>query len=166
MKMYKRHVFTEEEIHEIKLAKRKNHDKGVDRRLHVLLLTAENKSREEIAAATGYNKDYSRRIVTKYLKGGLEAITGMHYGGNRRNMSYSDEEEILKPFRKLAEAGHVISVQEITQAYDKKLGRKSNPCQIYQVLKRHNWRKVMPRSKHPKKATEEVIETSKKLTNV
>ena len=164
MEMAKRHEFTEEEIKEIKLAKKKNHDKGVDRRLQVLLLTAEKKSREEIAAATGYSKEYSRRIVTRYLKDGLEALTGMHYGGNRRNMSYSDEEEVLKPFRERAEAGHVVSVQEIAEAYDKKLGRKSNPAQIYQVLKRHNWRKVMPRSKHPKKATEEVIETSKKLT--
>ncbi|MDE7249890.1 MAG: winged helix-turn-helix domain-containing protein, partial [Lachnospiraceae bacterium] len=33
---------------------------------------------------------------------------------------------------------------------------------IYCVLKRHGWRKVMPRSRHPKKASEEVIETSKK----
>ena len=30
------------------------------------------------------------------------------------------------------------------------------------VQKRHNWRKVMPRSKHPQKADEEEIEASKK----
>ncbi len=31
------------------------------------------------------------------------------------------------------------------------------------VLKRKGWRKVMPRSKHPKKASPEAIEASKKL---
>ncbi|WP_414153386.1 winged helix-turn-helix domain-containing protein [Peptoniphilus sp.] len=35
---------------------------------------------------------------------------------------------------------------------------------MYRVLKRHGFRKIMPRSKHPKKASKEVIETSKKLT--
>ena len=32
------------------------------------------------------------------------------------------------------------------------------------VLHRQGWRKIMPRSRHPKKADEEVIATSKKLT--
>jgi len=36
-------------------------------------------------------------------------------------------------------------------------------AQVYRVLHRHGWRKVMPRSKYPKKASEEVIETSKKI---
>ncbi|MCI8758540.1 MAG: winged helix-turn-helix domain-containing protein [Oscillospiraceae bacterium] len=36
--------------------------------------------------------------------------------------------------------------------------------QIYCVLHRHGWRKVMPRSKHPKKASEDEIAASKKLT--
>ena len=35
---------------------------------------------------------------------------------------------------------------------------------IYMLLKRKGYRKVMPRSKHPKKAKEEAIEASKKLT--
>lgn len=35
--------------------------------------------------------------------------------------------------------------------------------QIYFVLHRHGWRKVMPCSKHPKKASDEEIAASKKL---
>ena len=31
------------------------------------------------------------------------------------------------------------------------------------VLERHGWRKVMPRSKHPQKASDEAIEASKKI---
>ncbi len=34
---------------------------------------------------------------------------------------------------------------------------------IYYVLRRHGWRKIMPRSKHPKKAKQEAIEASNKL---
>jgi hypothetical protein len=36
--------------------------------------------------------------------------------------------------------------------------------QIDRVLKRQEWRKVKPRSRHPKKAGTEAIEASKKLT--
>ena len=44
----------------------------------------------------------------------------------------------------------------------KGIGHSIGTSQIYYVLHRHGWRKVMPRSRHPKKASEEVIETSKK----
>ena len=33
---------------------------------------------------------------------------------------------------------------------------------VYNMLYRNNWRKVMPRSKHPKKASDEAIEVYKK----
>ena len=79
-------------------------------------------------------------------------------------MSYVEDEAILEPFRKAAEAGEIVSVRDIEDAYRKAVGHSIGTAQIYYVLRRHNWRKVMPRSKHPKKANEEVIETSKKLT--
>lgn len=47
-------------------------------------------------------------------------------------------------------------------AYEKAVGHHISSGQIYRVLWRHGWRKVMLRSKHPKKASEEVIEASKK----
>ncbi|MBR4040361.1 MAG: winged helix-turn-helix domain-containing protein [Clostridia bacterium] len=40
---------------------------------------------------------------------------------------------------------------------------KVSDTQIYYVLHRHGWRKIMPRSRHPKKASEEAIEASKNL---
>ncbi|MCL2501217.1 MAG: winged helix-turn-helix domain-containing protein [Defluviitaleaceae bacterium] len=49
-------------------------------------------------------------------------------------------------------------------AYQEKVGHRIGTAQIYYVLKRHDWRKVKPRSRHPKKASPEAIETSKKLT--
>ncbi len=43
------------------------------------------------------------------------------------------------------------------------VGHSVGSGQIYYVLERHGWRKIMPRSKHPKKANEGAIEASKKL---
>ena len=79
-------------------------------------------------------------------------------------MSIEEERAFLEQYRQLAEQGHILDIREIEKAYAEKVGHSIGSGQIYRVLQRHGWRKVMPRSKHPKKASEEVIETSKKLT--
>ena len=87
----------------------------------------------------------------------------MKYGGNHRNMSVEEEEAILQQFRERAEAGQMVIAQEIKQVFDEKLGRDTGRGYIYMLLARHGWRKVMPRSRHPKKADDETIEATKKL---
>ncbi len=102
--------------------------------------------------------------MAKYRDGGIEAITGNHYGGNRRNMSAEKEAELLEPFCQRARQGQLIEISEIKAAYERAVGHRIGGSQIYYVLRRHGWRKVMPRSKHPKEASDEAIEASKKLT--
>ena len=58
----------------------------------------------------------------------------------------------------------MVEVSEMEAAYREAVGHSIGTSQIYCVLHRHTWRKIMPRSQHPKKAGDEVIETSKKLT--
>ena len=79
-------------------------------------------------------------------------------------MSYEEETALLEPFRKEAEAGQIVEVSEMEAVYQEAVGHSIGTGQIYNVLHRHGWRKVMPRSKHPRKASEEVIKASKKLT--
>ena len=50
--MAKSHKFSEEQIEELKAAKKKN--KNIDKRLTALLMRAEGKSRKEAADRTGY----------------------------------------------------------------------------------------------------------------
>ncbi len=122
------------------------------------------KSAKEISRITGFHPAYISQLMAKYRDGGIEAITGNHYGGNRRNMSVEEEAELLEPFRQRASQGQLIEVSEIKVAYEKSVGHTIGGSQIYYVLRRHGWRKVMPRSKHPKRASDEAIEASKKLT--
>ena len=56
----------------------------------------------------------------------------------------------------------MITVREIKEAFDKRLGRDTGRVYIYMVLRRHQWRKVMPRARHPRNASEEAVEASKK----
>ena len=71
---------------------------------------------------------------------------------------------MLAEFEAKAAAGQIVEVSEIKSVYQEKVGHTISSGQIYYVLKRHNWRKIKPRSRHPKKASPEVIEASKKLT--
>lgn len=79
-------------------------------------------------------------------------------------MSFEEEAAILAPFKVQAEEGQMVEISDIAKAYQEAVDHTVSKTQIYYVLHRHGWRKVMPRSKHPKKASEEVIEASKKLT--
>ena len=155
--------YSEEDREIIAAARKSNKDKRAEKRLYALELRAAGKSGKEVSAATGFHSAYITQLTAKYRKGGIEAISGNHYGGNRRNMSEEEEASLLEPFREKAEKGQIVEVSEIKARYEQKVGHRIGGSQIYYVLGRHGWRKVMPRSKHPKKASEEVIETSKKL---
>lgn len=164
--MAKKYEISEEQKAELEAARKKNRDKRTEAKLKVLVMRAEGYGAKAIHTATGFHAAYVSTLVSKYIHGGLEAITGNHYKGNRRNMSYEEEEELLKPYMEKAEKGQILEVSEVKKAYEKAVGHRIGGGQIYYVLKRHGWRKVMPRSQHPKKASEEVIDTSKKLTNL
>ncbi len=161
--MASKYRFSREEIAAIKEARRLNKDKRADARLKALELRAEGMKSEEVSQATGFHAAYVTTLVAKYREKGLEAISGNHYGGNRRNMSIEEEAAILAPFKARAEKGELVEIGEIEAAYRNAVGHSIGTSQIYYVLHRHGWRKVMPRSRHPQKAGEEVIETSKKL---
>lgn len=156
--------FSEKEIEEIVQARRENKDKRAEARLKALEMRAKGVKGKEIAAATGFHSAYAAQLAAKYKKGGIEAITGNHYGGNHRNMSVEEEAEILAPFRERAEEGELVEIREIKAAYQAAVDHPISDSQIYFVLHRHGWRKVMPRSKHPKKASDEEIAASKKLS--
>ena len=164
MKMASRYKFSEEEIKKIEQARRDNKDKRAEARLKALELRAKGADAKEVSKATGFHASSVTRLVAKYRDHGLEAISGNHYGGNHRNMSIAEEAAILAPFQERAEKGELVEVSEIAKAYQAAVDHPVSKGQIYFVLHRHGWRKIMPRSRHPKKASEEEIATSKKLT--
>jgi transposase len=162
--MPKRYHISEEQVKELEATRKNNKDKNIENRLKALVLRAEGKTLTQIAEATEYHPAYVSQLVSQYCNQGLSAIVENHYTGNRRNMSYDEEEAFLADYKKLAEQGQLVEVSTIKKAYEEKVGHSIGKGQIYRVLHRHGWRKVMPRSKHPNKASDEAIEASKKLT--
>jgi len=162
--MGKAYRIGKEQKKELEKARVWNKDKNVEKRLKALILRAEGKSGREIAEKTGFAQSYIYELVAKYCNQGIGAIVENHYSGNRRNMSFEEEAAFLEEYKRQAEQGQVIDVGAIKKAYEEIVGHAIGGSQIYYVLHRHGWRKVMPRSKHPNKASDEVIEASKKLT--
>ena len=160
-----KYKFSEEQYLEIREARKKNRDKQTDKRLGVLELRCKGKGLEEIAKDTGFHRSHVSNLIRKYFEEGLASVAEKQYRGNRRNMSPDREAAFVEGYRQRAEQGQMVDIREMAEAYEQEVGHRIGNSQIYRVLHRQGWRKVMPRSRHPKKASEEVIETSKKLTS-
>ena len=162
--MSKTYKITAEQVAELTKAREKEHNTSVDKRLRAVLLRSEGKKNSEIAEIVETVPKVVSRWISEYAKHGIVALLPKERKGNRRNMSIEEEAEILSLFNEKAEQGQIIEISDIETAYQNKVGHKIGNGQIYRVLKRHNWRKIKPRSRHPKKASAEAIEASKKLT--
>jgi len=124
----------------------------------------EGKTDKEIAEKLDFHPKRIRQLRAEFAMKGLEEYARHQYGGNSRSLSKEEETTILEKCKEKAASGQIVTVKEIKAAFDEKRGKDTGRGYIYMVLARHGWRKVMPRSKHPKKASDEGIEASKKLT--
>lgn len=161
--MVRKLTISPEEYEKIAKAEKATKDKRISRKLKVLMFRYEGLDNQTIAERLGISSTRITHLIGEYTRSGLEEYARIKYGGNHRNMSEDEESEILAKFKAKAEAGQVITVAEIKKAFDEKLGRDTGRGYIYMLLGRHNWRKVMPRSRHPQKADEATIAASKKL---
>lgn len=161
----KRFQIREEEYQRIKVAEKATKDKNISRRLRVLMLRYEGYTTTEAAKATGMSRVNVSVVCRRYREQGLEEFIRNKYTSHRHALTEEQEREILDRFEKAAEAGQEVTATEIKAAFDEMRGKDTGRGYIYMLLKRHGWRKVMPRSKHPKAADEEACEASKKLNN-
>lgn len=162
--MPKTYKISEEEGKKIKEIRKGIKDKRVDKRLHAVQLRGEGMKNSEIAEKLDTTRQTVSLWVSTYVNGGVEALYAKPGCANHCNMTYEEEEEFLALFKEREEKGQLVETSEIKAAYIERIGHNIGRGQIYRVLHRHGWRKVIPRSRHPKKADEEVIKTSKKLT--
>jgi hypothetical protein len=131
----------------------------------VLNMRRLGKTNKEIGEAVGYNPQRITEIVSKYVSQGMDSILGNKDTSNNRRMNIEEERQFLEHFREEAKSGLLTSVKKILEKYEDVTGKPSNTSTIYALLKRHGWRKLEPRPCHPRCASEEEQEaTKKKLT--
>jgi hypothetical protein len=92
-----------------------------------------------------------------YDNGGVSVLRPKPSGGRRReNITLekrraSSSLNLLKP----AGAGELLNIRELKIAYEEKIGHPTSDGTIYNLLARHEWRKLMPRPFHPKREAQE-----------
>lgn len=165
--MGKTYTITSEEMIEIKETRKAVKNKDIDKRLYAVQLRGEGMKNAEIADKLDTSPVVVSQWVGRFKKEGISGLMEHRKGGNNRLMSYEEEEKFLQQFYDDAVQGTVVTLREIKAAYEEKTGHKLGSfSQIYKLLHRHNWRKIKPRPKHQKRASEEAIEASKKLTQL
>lgn len=100
-----------------------------------------------IGVSSGWACQLRRRFMHGQIAGSPDAPTAG--GRKRQNMSLEEEREFLAPFLAQAATGGVLVVGQIKAALDKRLGREVALASAYNLLHRHDWRKLSPDKRHP-----------------
>lgn len=124
-------------------------------------------SMEQVAAATGISKGWACQLRTRFIRSGCkEGLEKRQRGGRRHeNMSQEEEAVFLAPFLDKAVQGGILVVGEIKRALDAHLGRTIPLSSVYNLLHRHNWRKLAPDKRHPKADVEAQADWKKNSRN-
>lgn len=85
-------------------------------------------------------------------------------GGRRHQyLTLPEEKDFLAPFFAQAESGEIAIVAQIQRVYEARVEHEVDESTIYRLLKRHGWRKLMPRSRHPQADPQEQEQFKKTL---
>ena len=136
------------------------------RRIQSIYLRAKyGYSAVQIADMVGFKIQTIRNLHAAYLKEGEAVLSMIGKGGRyRSNLSAEQEEALLAAFEVDGKLGEIVEVSQIQQAYEQHLGRPVPNSTVYRLLHRHGWRKLAPRSHHPK-GDETRIEQFKKTSH-
>jgi len=163
MKMRNYKKFSEKEKRIIGHWKKKRRGSKLYRRVEVLDYAAKGYVSREISVLTDYSESRVSDLIVEFTKNGIGYfLSEGRRGGNRRNLTNEQERKLMEKFSGEAEKGKVTRLREMKKEYDKECGKETANSTFYDFLNRMEWRKVKPRGIHPKKASDEVMETSKK----
>ena len=164
--MVKIYKISEGHVEDLRERMKREKQAKVYKRLQAVALRGEGKTNEEISRITGFHPDYVGRLCKAYLTQGIDGlVSDGRKGGNHCNMTEAEAAAFLEKFEEQAKSGQVITAEEIGKAYDKAVGKEHKSLSsVYYFLHRHGWRRIIPQRQHPGKASDEVIEASKKLT--
>jgi len=117
----------------------------------VYLRAATSMTPEDIADALAWHPGTVRNIHSAFLRTGDDVFQISSRGGrHRENLSIEEEDILLSQFTADANDGGIIVVSRIKAAYEQKLGQSVPKSTVYRMLRRHDWRQIVPRRRHPK----------------
>ena len=127
------------------------------------------KKAQEIADILGVSKHKIYNVIQQYNKHGKEWRSYDNWGGRREarcNLSIDEEASILKEVEEDALKGNVLIYKHIKGIVEEKVGRIVSDDYIWDMFKRHGWKKKVPRQSHPKGNKEEQDNYKKNLKKI
>jgi len=108
---------------------------------------------EELSQILGITKSKIYYTVQYYNKHGVNWRTYGNWGGRREErsvLSMEEEKKLLKEFEEDALIGKILIYKHIKSRVEVKVGREVSDDYIWDLFKRHKWKKKVPRQGHPK----------------
>jgi transposase len=134
----------------------------VQKWLAILIATVDPCPAQKIARHTGLAEQTIHNLISSYNRLGPQALEGPGKGNRgRAYLSLEEEAEFLKPFFERAAIGRIATAREIRKALEKRLGCSTHITSVYRLLKRHGWRKLVPRPVHAEAREERQAEFKK-----
>ena len=112
-----------------------------------------NKKAEEYASFIGVSKSKVYRVVEQFNKKGKSFLDSREWGGRRDKTAYltlEEESKLMDDIRSKAVKGMILTANDVIMEIEEKLKIKVSDDYVWDLFKRHNWKKKSPRPQHPK----------------
>lgn len=129
--------------------------RNVQRWLVIWNALIEPRPAKDIGKSTGMAEQTVHNIISQYNRNGPKALETPGRGGRKKAyLNLEEERELLKSFETKALTGQVATAKDIKKEIEKKVGHAVHKSTVYRMMRRHGWRKVVPRAAHVKKNAE------------
>ena len=153
MAKQRRGAFTEEVVEVLLQEQKKVKNIKEWRQMEAIWLREKlHMSGPQVAEILQYRRQTVHLLWHQWLDRGIAIFTEKKPPGGRNNayMTLEEEQAFLRPFAKTAPSGGIVETGRIKEAFEAHVGERVPKSTIYRLLRRHGWRKVTPRKRHPK----------------
>jgi len=152
---------------EIKAKMNESKSKEEFRRWQAFYLVTEKKMRaEEASDITGVSVKTVYQWIY-FLNKDKSKLSPKSRGGRRKYlMTWQEEENFLKELTEQSNKGAIVIIKYIKEKIEENIGHKVSKDYPYDLLHRHGWRKISPRTKHPNSNSELQEEFKKNYLNI
>jgi transposase len=110
----------------------------------------------ELALEVGLAQQTVHNLVAAYNRQGPPAVETPGHGQRQRAyLRLGQERAVVSKFLRKSALGQVSTGAQLKPALEKAIGRRVHKTTVYRLLKRQQWRKVVPRPRHPEASVEE-----------
>jgi transposase len=119
-------------------------------RVTCIRLLALGRTGADVAQVIGRGVNTVYRHKRRFLEDGEATLMAEGWGGRRNAvLTEAEEAELAADFERAARGGELVTANAVVAAVARRAGRRVDPTTVYRMLRRHGWRKVAPRPRHP-----------------